>query len=98
AGAWLRGGGWDITVFTNETASAAVLDAITGDRPAYFESADAHSGWANTAALKAAKIDANTKAPDGGRIEVDAQGNPTGLLREGAMSLVGDLLPDYADS
>lgn len=96
-GAWLRGVGWDITVFTNETASAAVLDAITGDRPAYFESADGHSGWANTAALAAAKIDAGTKAPEGGRIETDAQGNPTGLLREGAMALVGDLLPDYPD-
>ena len=52
----------------------------------------------NTAALKAAKIDANTKAPEGGQDRGDTQGNPTGLLRESAMALVGDLLPDYPDN
>ena len=61
-------------------------------------SADVHSAWVNTAALKAAGIDASTKAPEGGRIEVDAQGNPTGVLRETAMELVSKLLPDYPDS
>jgi predicted amidohydrolase YtcJ len=96
AGAWIRAGGWDITAFPE--ASAAVLDKITGDRPAFISAADAHSGWANTAALEAAKIDAGTKAPDGGRIEVDSGGNPTGLLRESAMTLVSNLLPDYPDS
>ena len=59
---------------------------------------DGHSGWANSAALKAAGIDANTKDPEGGRIERDGQGNPTGLLRESAMALVGDLLPDYPEA
>ena len=75
-----------------------MLDEITGDRPAYFDDVDGHSGWANSAALKAAGIDANTKDPEGGRIERDAEGNPTGLLRENAMALVSDLLPDYPDS
>ena len=78
--------------------SAAALDKITGDRPAWFEDVDGHSGWANSAALKAAGIDANTKDPEGGRIDRDAQGNPTGMLRENAMALVADLLPDYPDS
>lgn len=94
--AWLRGGGWSVAVYTEP--SAAALDKITGDRPAWFEDVDGHSGWANSAALKAAGIDANTKDPEGGRIDRDAQGNPTGLLRENAMALVADLLPDYPDS
>jgi predicted amidohydrolase YtcJ len=94
--AWLRGGGWSVAVY--KEPSAAVLDKITGDRPAYFEDVDGHSGWANSAALKAASIDANTKDPEGGRIDRDAQGNPTGMLRENAMALVADLLPDYPDS
>ncbi len=94
--AWLRGGGWSVAVY--KEPSAAVLDKITGDRPAYFEDVDGHSGWANSAALKAAGIDANTKDPEGGRIDRDAQGNPTGMLRENAMALVADLLPDYPDS
>jgi hypothetical protein len=95
-GAWLRGGGWSVAVYKDPSAKA--LDAITGDRPAYFEDVDGHSGWANSAALKAAGIDAGTKDPEGGRIERDAQGNPTGLLRETAMALVGDLLPDYPEA
>ncbi len=94
--AWLRGGGWSVAVYTEP--SAAALDKITGDRPAWFEDVDGHSGWANSAALKAAGIDANTKDPEGGRIDRDAQGNPTGMLRENAMALVADLLPDYPDS
>jgi len=94
--AWLRGGGWSVAVY--KEPSAAVLDKITGDRPAYFDDVDGHSGWANSAALKAAGIDASTKDPEGGRIDRDAQGNPTGMLRESAMVLVSDLLPDYPDS
>ena len=94
--AWLRGGGWSVAVYKDP--SAAVLDKVTGDRPAYFDDVDGHSGWANSAALKAAGIDASTKDPEGGRIDRDAQGNPTGMLRENAMALVSDLLPDYPDS
>lgn len=95
-GAWARGGGWSVAVYKDPSAKA--LDAITGDRPAWFEDVDGHSGWANSAALKIAKIDANTKDPEGGRIERDADGNPTGLLRENAMKLVADLVPPYPDS
>ena len=94
--AWLRGGGWSVAVY--KEPSAAVLDKITGNRPAWFEDVDGHSGWANSAALKAAGINANTKDPEGGRIDRDAEGNPTGMLRENAMALVADLLPDYPDS
>ncbi len=95
-GAWIRGSSWDISAFSD--ANAAMLDAITGPRPAYFAAADGHSAWVNSAALKLAGIDATTKAPEGGRIEIDAKGNPNGLLRESAMGLVGDLLPDYPES
>jgi len=94
--AWLRGGGWSVAVY--KEPSAAALDKVTGDRPAYFDDVDGHSGWANSAALKAAGIDATTKDPEGGRIDRDTEGNPTGMLRENAMALVSDLLPDYPDS
>ena len=78
--------------------TAAALDAITGDRPAYFDDVDVHSGWANSAALKRAGITAATKDPAGGRIERDAAGNPTGMLRENAMYLVSKLMPAYPDA
>lgn len=96
ADAWLRGGGWSVAVYKNPTAAA--LDAITGDRPAYFDDVDGHSGWANSAALKLAGIDASTKDPEGGRIERDADGKPTGMLRENAMALVSALMPAYPEA
>ena len=96
ADAWVRASGWDISAFPD--ASAAILDEITGARPAYLAAADGHSAWVNSAALKAAGIGAASKAPDGGRIELGADGKPNGLLRESAMELVSKLLPDYPDS
>lgn len=95
-GAWIRASSWDISAYPDATAAA--LDAITGPRPAFLAAADGHSAWVNSAALKLAGIDADTKAPEGGRIELDARGNPNGLLRESAMNLVSDLLPEYPDS
>jgi len=95
-GAWLRGGGWSVAVYKDP--SAAAIDKITGDRPAFFDDVDGHSGWANSAALKAAGITAETKDPEGGRIDRDASGNPTGMLREKAMALVHDIMPEYPDS
>jgi predicted amidohydrolase YtcJ len=95
-GAWIRGAGWDIAAFPE--GNAAMLDEVTGDRPMFISAVDGHSGWANSAALKAAGVDASTKDPEGGRIERDAAGNPTGLLRESAMELVSKLLPEYPHS
>lgn len=96
AGTWLRASQWDNVALSD--VGAADLDAITGDRPVYITSADVHSAWVSSAALKAAGITAETKAPEGGRIEVDGKGNPTGLLRENAMSLVSKLLADYPEA
>jgi predicted amidohydrolase YtcJ len=95
-GAWIRGWGWSVA--DGLQPSAGLLDRITGDRPAYFEDVDGHSGWANSAALKAAGIDADIRDPEGGRIERDERGNPNGLLRGTAMSMIGDLLPPYPES
>lgn len=60
------------------------LDGMRSDGPLALESADGHSGWANSAALGAAHIDRNTRDPRGGRIDRDAQGEPTGALRDSA--------------
>jgi predicted amidohydrolase YtcJ len=55
------------------------LDAVTGDRPAALMAKDGHSLWLNTAAL--AHANGNLAVP-GGVVETDAQGEPTGVLRE----------------
>jgi predicted amidohydrolase YtcJ len=52
-----------------------------------------HYGVANSAALRLAKIDAATPDPKAGTIDRDAQGKPTGVLKESAMDAVTDLIP-----
>jgi predicted amidohydrolase YtcJ len=71
----------------------ADLDAVVGDRPVVLERIDGHASVANSAALAAAHIDANTRDPDGGRIERDASGAPTGMLIDNAANLVQGSLP-----
>ena len=65
---------------------------MTGDRPAVLVRADGHAMLANTAALKAAGIDGKPKSqPSGGRIEVGADGLPTGMLIDNAMAALAAL-------
>lgn len=63
------------------------LDAVVKDRPVVLERADGHALVANTAALEAAGLAGKPASqPAGGRIEVDAQGLPTGMLIDNAMA------------
>jgi predicted amidohydrolase YtcJ len=80
AGRWLRGYGWrsgDWNPAVEPTKEP--LDEVTGDTPAIFFSKDYHSAWLNSAALAAA---AGEREVEGGVVERDAQGDPTGVLRE----------------
>ena len=58
------------------------LDAMLADRPMLLESADGHTIWANSAALKASHIDAGTLDPTGGRILHDAGGIAAGIVQD----------------
>lgn len=95
AGSWITGRGWDDTKRTDVIAlpTAADLDAVAPDHPVYLSRADAHVGWANSAALRLAGIDATTPDPYGGRIVRDERGEPTGILQETAKKLVERLIP-----
>ncbi len=94
-GTWIQGGGWDHTLWANETLPTRQdLDAVTGDHPAQFIRVDGHMGVANSAALAAAGITATTPDPAGAKIDRDASGNPTGILREAAANaLVARKIP-----
>jgi predicted amidohydrolase YtcJ len=86
-GAWLLGGGWDHTLWPdNKLPSRADLDQVTAGHPAIFRRVDEHMAVANSAALAAANITAATPDPAGAKIDHDASGNPTGILREAAAS------------
>ena len=95
AAAWVVGGGWDPTLFPPTGPTAAHLDALVPDRPAFLLDADHHGGWANSAALAAAGIDRATPDPSDGRIERAVDGAPSGALREGAMQLVSPHVPPH---
>ena len=94
-GEWIIGRGWDHTKWdVKETPTRADIDKVTGDHPAIFGRVDGHIAIANSAALKAAGIISNTQAPEGGKIDRDANGEATGILRETAMGLVYDKVPE----
>ncbi len=95
AGAWITGGGWDHTKWASRMLpTRADLDAVTGEHPAYLERTDGHIAVVNSAALKAAGITRATKAPMGSQIDVDANGEPTGIVREAAaLALVQAVIP-----
>ncbi len=93
-GEWIQGGGWDHTLWAEQkTPTRADMDAVTGDHPAIFSRVDGHIAVANSAALKAAGITAQTADPHGGKIDHDEKGEPTGILRETAMGAVFSKIP-----
>ncbi|MDH6438053.1 putative amidohydrolase YtcJ [Streptomyces sp. SAI-144] len=91
---WITGGGWSLEAFPGGAPTAAALDVIVPDRPVFLPNRDHHGAWVNSRALERAGIDSRTPDPVDGRIERDADGNPTGMLQEGAVHLVGRLVPD----
>ena len=94
SGHWLTGGGWDHTLWADKTLPTRQdLDKVTGDHPTLLERIDGHIAIANTAALKAAKITGKSQAPQGGSIDLDAAGEPTGILRDTAMEEFEKIIP-----
>ncbi|HEX6788881.1 MAG TPA: amidohydrolase [Gaiellaceae bacterium] len=81
-GEWLRGYGWRSGDWPEDREpTAADLDPVSGDRPTALIAKDYHSLWLNSAALAVARGDLEV---EGGVVERDAAGEPTGVLREEA--------------
>jgi predicted amidohydrolase YtcJ len=93
-GEWLVGQGWDEGKLKElRYVFAADLDAVSPDNPVWLEHTTGHYGAANHYALRLAKVTASITDPPAGTIDRDAQGQPTGVLKESAMTLVGSLIP-----
>lgn len=93
-GHWLTGGNWDHTLWAKKILPTRQdLDKVTGDHPTFLGRIDGHIAIANSAALKAAGITGKTVPPQGGAIDLDANGQPTGILRESAQDLVYKVIP-----
>ena len=93
-GHWITGGRWDHTLWKDKgLPTRQELDKATAGHPAFLSRVDGHIAIANSAALAAAGITGKTVPPQGGAIDLDAKGEPTGILRESAMELVGKVIP-----
>jgi predicted amidohydrolase YtcJ len=93
-GEWIQGTGWDESKLTElRYVLAADLDKVAPKNPVWLLHTTGHYGVANSFALKLAHIAHGTKNPKAGTIDRDAQGNPTGVLKENAMKAVVSLIP-----
>ena len=94
AGLWMTDGAWDHQVWANPVLpTRAMLDPATGDRPACLSRTDGHMMVCNSVALKLANVTRATKDPPGGVVVRDVAGEPTGVLKDAAMDLVGAVRP-----
>ncbi len=93
-GEWVLGGNWDHEMWTPaELPTRHMLDPVSPTTPVFLTRYDGHMAIVNSAALRRAGITARTPDPPGGTIVRDAQGQPTGALKDAAMDLVTKHIP-----
>jgi predicted amidohydrolase YtcJ len=93
-GEWVQGGNWDETKWNPPNMpTKEMIDALTPNTPVFVSRYDGHMGLANSVALRLAGITAQTPDPPGGTIVHDAQGNPTGALKDAAMDPIYKVIP-----
>jgi predicted amidohydrolase YtcJ len=96
-GKWVTGGRWDHENWDiKNLPTKADIDDISEVTPVFVSRMDGHSGLANSKALELAGISKDTQSPDGGLIVKDPDtGEPTGILKDNAMNLMFNVIPDY---
>jgi predicted amidohydrolase YtcJ len=93
-GEWILGGGWDETLWPVKTPPTKWdIDEVTADHPVFLQRVDGHIAVANNRALQLAGITLATRDPEGGKIDRDESGTPTGVLRETARDIVNAVIP-----
>ncbi len=93
-GSWVQGRGWDQNLWPGgEFPHHAALSQAVPDRPVLLRRVDGHAALVNRLGLQLAGITAATPDPPGGRLLRDSGGEPTGVLVDAAMTLVGQHIP-----
>lgn len=94
-GKWIHGFGWHASRWTRPPSPCigggptnAWLNEAAPSNPVRLAHASGHAVVVNALAMEHSGIRADTKDPQGGEIVRNAEGNPTGLLREKAVDLV----------
>ncbi len=94
AGSWIVGSSWDDSKLAEHRyVTRQDLDVVSPNNPVYMAHVSGHLAVANSAALRLAGITKDTPDPQGGVIERDSTGNPTGILKDTAMELLAGKLP-----
>jgi predicted amidohydrolase YtcJ len=94
---WVLGFKYDDTKTSDgRRLTVADLDATVPDHPIFVTHRGGHEGFANSIALKLAKVDDKTPDPEGGQFEHDSAGHLTGRINERAMDAFNKVIPsDY---
>jgi hypothetical protein len=93
-GDWILGGGWDETSWPVKVLpSRWDLDEVSGGHPVFLDRVDGHLAVANTRALQLASITIASRDPEGGKIDRNENGEPTGILRDKATEAVRAVVP-----
>lgn len=92
---FIMGVGWVNPCFDSNGPTKELLDQISEDIPMVFDSGDHHSIWANSKAIELAGITAETVDPEGGIIERNEKGEPSGTFREAAQDLIKPICPEF---
>ncbi|MFM9608210.1 amidohydrolase [Streptomyces niveiscabiei] len=98
-GEWIVGLGWDPGYLAECVADPRRfphrrdLDAVAPQHPVCLTDFSSHMVWANSEALRRCGVDADSAHRHGGVVDLDADGTPTGILREAAQRLVQAALP-----
>lgn len=92
-GEWVLQGMWDHENWGGELPRRDWIDAVTPDNPVWITRLDGHMALANSLALKLAGVDADSPDVAGGEIIRDADGYPTGVMKDKAMNLVNPAVP-----
>ncbi len=87
----IQGIGWSDTTFGENGPTADLIDDLT-DKPIVLIDSSFHAYFLNSAAMKLKGIDKNTPDVSSGVVHRDAEGNPTGCFREGAVVYIEDLV------
>ncbi|MDX1408651.1 MAG: amidohydrolase family protein, partial [Saprospiraceae bacterium] len=92
-GTWITEGDWDHELWGGTLPMRDWIDSVTTDHPVFVSRLDGHMALVNTAALEVAGVTDNVAAVAGGTIVRDADGRPTGILKDNAMALVSRHIP-----
>ena len=98
AGTWITNGDWDHEQWGGALPERAWIDSVTPNHPVWINRLDGHMNLANSLALRLAKVTREAQDVVGGTIVRDGSGEPTGVFKDNAMSLVDEAVPPSSDA